>query len=184
MLAEELRTAIQRHIARGAINASSMRSSPKGTVRAARKFLGDLDLEPFGVCEGDRFLKALDPATDDLRRDMPKGRWGFARKGLNIFLRGCLYNLHLRERYHLDWSQLFLEIPLDRIVSTEIRRHEPTVPRWKNIRDLKIETSNLYQEAALRISRRQNCPRVYLDSVWYGAHGDIEAGDSSRGPGA
>ena len=29
-------------------------------------------------------------------------RWGRARKGLNIFLRDCLYTVHIRKAYRLD----------------------------------------------------------------------------------
>ena len=151
-----------------------MRRSTRGTVSVARKFLGGLDLDRFRTCQEGRFLLELNLQTEALQAKLPGHEWGFARKGLNIFLRSCLYNLHLRERHHLDWSQLFLEIPLDRLVATEIRKRDPKLPRWKTIRDLDADTSGLYQSAALRISHEENCPRVYLDSVWYGWRGPFD----------
>ena len=65
-----------------------------GVVTAARTHLGRLDLRPFGTRDDDRFRVALNSATTRLRAALPEEArcWGLARKGLNIFLRDCLYN--------------------------------------------------------------------------------------------
>ena len=95
----------------------------KGVVAAVRAHLGRLDLRPFGTHDGDRFLAELNSATTRLQAVLPENAryWGLARKGLNIFLRDCLYTVYLRERYRLDRAEPFFEVPLDSISAKHIR---------------------------------------------------------------
>ena len=105
MTTAELLRAIQHRTARVAIGSSSMRGAGNtGVVTAARTHLGRLDLRPFGTRHDDRFRAELNSATTRLRAVLPEDarHWGLARKGLNIFLRNCLYTVYLRERYRLD----------------------------------------------------------------------------------
>ena len=53
---------------------------------------------------------------------MPESVWGFARKGLNIFLRDCFYNRYIHDHYGLQAIEPFLEVPLDGRVMEKIRR--------------------------------------------------------------
>src|SRR6478609_8559801 len=111
--------AIQHHNARVAINSSSMRGAGSpGVVKGARAFLGNLPLQLFGTRIESEFRSQLDAATHDLVQALPrKGRrWGRARKGLNIFLRDCLYTTYLRDQYTLGLAENFFEVPLDSII--------------------------------------------------------------------
>ena len=49
-------------------------------------------------------------------------RWGRARKGLNIFLRDCLYTVHIRKAYRLDQAEQFFELPLDSIIGARLAK--------------------------------------------------------------
>lgn len=81
-----------------------------------------MPLAPFGTSSAARFLSRLDSATDGLKRALPKGaqHWGLARKGLNIFLRDCLYTTYLRDEYRLARAEPFFEVPLDSITGTRL----------------------------------------------------------------
>ena len=91
-----------------------------GVVERAPVFLGNLNLRLFGTSSRSKFIARLDDVTEDLRRVLPKGaqRWGLARKGLNIFLRNCLYTTYLRDEYGLARADDFFEIPLDSVRRT------------------------------------------------------------------
>ena len=138
----------------------------------------NLDLSRFGVGDRDRFLIALNAAASELQAELPGREWGFARKGLNIFLRDCLYNAYLREQYNLYRAELFFEVALDSIVAGKIRERERSLPPWRNIKDLDYVTSELYQDAATRIARSEGFPRVHLDAVWWGRGESVQASAS------
>lgn len=104
-----------------------------GVVAAAREFLGDLDLRPFGTASSRRFLNHLDSATERLWSALPAKAqyWGLARKGLNIFLRDCLYTAYLRDRYRLDKAEQFFEVPLDSICGLQLfHESDGLLPKW------------------------------------------------------
>ncbi len=82
---------IQRFVARYAV-LGAFRGCPQGTSGVARRYMGGLLLRPFATVEELAFQEALNRATAELREAMPGREWGFARKGLNIFLRDCFYN--------------------------------------------------------------------------------------------
>lgn len=162
--------ALQVREARIAIGASSMRGrGSKGAVRAGRDFLKHLSLSRFGTSDPQKFRSALNMATGGLRDSFPKGsrHWGLARKGLNIFLRDCFYNVFLRKAYHLDRAEKFLEVPLDSLVGKKLHEREDA-PRWKTIRGLKAEDSDKYQDAASKCARSMGIARVHLDVFWWG----------------
>src|ERR1700720_707512 len=112
----EFLKALQVRAARIAIGSSSMRGpGSQGTVEAGRHFLNTLPLAAFGTSESKAFRSALDAATLVLKHAFPQASrcWGLARKGLNIFLRDCLYTTYLRDAYSLDVAESSFEVPLD-----------------------------------------------------------------------
>jgi len=66
-----LSRAMQHYLARAALSASSMRGARKGTVEAARRFLGCLDRHEFGTTDEAHFRFKLDRTTDALRQTIP-----------------------------------------------------------------------------------------------------------------
>ena len=96
--------ALQARVARVAIGPSSMRGAgAPGVVEAARTYLRTLSLADFGIEDPTLFRNRLDATTEALLRRLPKAgrRWGRARKGVNIFLRDCLYTSYLRDPFRL-----------------------------------------------------------------------------------
>ena len=181
MTTAELLCAIQHRTARVAISSSSMRGAGStGVVTVARACLGRLDLRPFGTRDDDRFRAKLNSATNRLRTVLPENAryWGLARKGLNIFLRNCLYTVYLRERYHLDRAEQFFEVPLDSISARYIRAlDEDGLPRWRGVRALDYRTSKRYQDAAARIATSEAILPVHLDAIWWGLRESDDSGD-------
>jgi hypothetical protein len=165
--------AIQHRNARVAVGGSALRGpGSAGAAESARIFLGALDLRPFGTTSSRRFFAHLDRTTDHLRSALPtKSRhWGLARKGLNIFLRNCLYTTYLCERYQLDRAEQFFEVPLDRICGGRLYRASGgALPRWPGVRGLDPLTSALYQAVAATAASKARIARVHLDAVWWGA---------------
>jgi hypothetical protein len=164
--------AVQLRTARCAIGASTLRrQGAPGAVHAARRFLGNLPLKPFGVSRQRTFRSRLDRATVDLQAAMPKGAqaWGTARKALNIFLRDALYTTYLRERYALARAEELLEIPLDAITADRLHAECTTVlPRWPGVRHLTERVSDLYQAEARRVAAGRGIAPVHLDTYWWG----------------
>ncbi len=171
-MSAQLRRAIQCYTARTAITSSSMRGAGSaGVVRAASEFLAELPLQPFGTSKRAAFATHLDETTDDLLGTMPARarHWGLARKGLNIFLRGCLYTTYLRDHYALALSEEFFELPLDRITGTRlVSESSLTLPVWKTVRGLEPDASAVYQAAALKVAKGKGVARVHLDAMWWG----------------
>ena len=167
--------AIQRFVARYAV-LGSFRGAAGGTTAAARGYLGGMELTPFATGEPDIFLHVLDSGTDALREAMQadaqssRGEWGYARKGLNIFLRDCLYNYYLRDAYGLGIAESLLEVPLDSIVAMRLRREGAgaALPVWTTIKALDPETSARYQSVAQSCGAARNQARVHLDADWWG----------------
>lgn len=156
------------------ITSSSMRGPGCGkAITAARAYLGDLDVRRFGARTRIGFMRELDGATDELFASMPRGvrAWGLARKGLNIFLKECLYSSYLRSASRIDRAERFLELPLDSITGKALNRLEDALPRWNSIRRLDVATSQQFQDAAEREARRRGLARVHLDVFWWGQRG-------------
>ena len=164
--------AIQHRNARVAIGSSSMRGAGSaGVVRSARAFLSEMPLTPFGTSSESQFRARLDHATDDLKRALPKGaqRWGLARKGLNIFLRDCLYTTYLRDEYDLARAESFFEVPLDSITGARlVKESRGALPPWETVRGLRARTSARYQAVAATLAAEKRIARVHLDAVWWG----------------
>lgn len=115
--------ALQARAARSALGPSSMRGSGHaGVVDAGRPFLAALDLRRFATSNERRFQRELDRQTDLLLHVFPRParHWGLARKGLNIFLRDCLYTVYLRDAFRLALAESLFEIPLDSVTGRAI----------------------------------------------------------------
>jgi hypothetical protein len=143
----------------------------RGVVLRGRQFLSSLDLSVFGTENPRRFREELDNATSGLRRSFPKGarHWGLARKGLNLFLRECLYTVYLRDAHRLDRAEVFFEVPLDSLSGHALwEGSRRALPRWKTVRGLNREISDQFQSVASELARQHNVARVHLDALWLG----------------
>lgn len=144
---------------------------PKGTVRAARKFLANLALSKFRLKTAKEFQAALDHSTDEFVKYLPRGaqNWGPARKFLNIFLRNIVYNRYLCDHYRLGRIVPWLEVPLDSHVARGLRG-EPggkKLPRWRTVIGLESYTNRIYQEFAAKVAAGKGCERVHLDLIYW-----------------
>jgi len=169
MARSKFHRAIQSRAARAAIGPSSVRGQVPGVAKAAREFLGDLNLRPFGTRDAARFKRALNRATNRLEKALPrKSRsWGLSRKLLNIFLRDCLYTVYLRREVKLNYAERFFELPLDSVTGTELRSRCEGLPAWPGVKYLKRELSECYQKAASEIADDEGLVRVHLDAYFW-----------------
>ena len=139
-LSQEVLRALQTRAARSALGPSSMRGArSRGVVNAGRPFLRTLDLTRFATSSRRHFNRELDRATEGLLRSFPRSarHWGLARRGINIFLRDCLYTIYFREAYGLGRAEAFFEIPLDSLTGGALYKAScGALPRWKTVRGL------------------------------------------------
>lgn len=176
-LPKNILVALQARASRAALAPSSMRGTGRaGVVDAGRPYLREIDLRRFATPRAVRFRRELDEHTDGLLRTFPRAarQWGLARKGLNIFLRECLYNVHLRDAYALDRGEMFYEVPLDALTGTAIwKASDGRVPRWTTIRALRPKVSDDYQRVAGELAAQQRIAPVHLDAVWWGQRSEV-----------
>lgn len=169
-------TLLQKRIGSVSVGPSTARGmGPAGTIEAARAFFHHMDLRRAKARSERAFQQNLNEVTEDLVAALPPGGqyWGSARKFLNIFLRGCLYNRYLCERFRLEPLEPWLELPLDSHVAKGLRAgaSDQWLPRWKTVIGLSPEVSQKYQECADVIARQKGVWRVHLDLLyWRGAH--------------
>ncbi|RKQ64126.1 hypothetical protein, partial [Oceanibaculum indicum] len=82
-----------RFIANTSLSASSLRNQGgEGVVKAARTFMGELNLEEAGAAGVEGYPAYLDNSTTKLMASFPEGarnNYGAARKALNIYLFAC-----------------------------------------------------------------------------------------------
>jgi hypothetical protein len=163
---------LQARAARIAIGPSSMRGAgSKGVVTAARNYLQNVSLLEFGTADAEIFRAALDRTTTELKRALPKAsrHWGLARKGLNIFLRDCLYTVYLRDAFSLEAAERFFEVPLDSISGKALyEKSGRRLPRWATVRGMTPALSDKYQAEASRLAAPKGIARVHLDAIWWG----------------
>lgn len=168
---------LRKRIAKTSIGASTARGmGPKGTVAAARDYLGELKLSEFSISTEKEFKSVLDCKTSKYcnYQKLPDGtlHWGAARKFLNPFLRDIVHNKYLCEKYHLSQIEPWLEIPLDSNVGKQLRR-EPegqVLPRWTTVtgRDgIDKQKNKKYQDVASQVAERQGVLRIHLDLRYF-----------------
>ena len=148
---------------------------PAGTIQAARGFLAEVKLSRFEVTSEKAFIEELDKCTEELRRAMPPGarQWGSARKFLNIFLRGCVYNRHMCNHFKIAAVERWLEVPLDSHVAEGLRTRDGRMdlPKWRTVVGLSPEVSQIYQQAAAEIAAAQGVHRIHLDLRYWRRRG-------------
>jgi hypothetical protein len=167
----ELIRIMQARVARVAVGPSTVRGYGAGVVAASQNFLARLKLEPIADLELSEFPRKLDRLTLSLIDALPPDaqHWGLARKVLNIGLRDIVYARHLCAHYPgLAQLEPVLELPLDGIVGKRLREQDPTVPRWKRIKDVSPDSSRMYQQAASCIAKSHGIARIHLDALWWG----------------
>lgn len=163
------------------VGASALRNQgAPGIVEAARLyFREEIELDKFFIAlsTSKGYRKYLDTHTSNLLETFPsKGkRWGAARKGLNLYFREVVYNKFITDYYRLpknlkkfNEAIAFLEVPLDLDVATGIRRDAKNeLPKWKSIRELNKDRSDLYQKEAALIAKERKTARVHLDLYYW-----------------
>ncbi len=158
---------MQRYIAVTTIGPSTLRNQgSKGVIKAAQKYLCQVDLPRFRAKNESSFLQTLDRETKKLKKSLPRGRWGAARKALNLFLRDIWYNRFLCQRHRLSGSEHWLELPLDSFVAKALRNERRAeLPPWPGLRHLTPEVSKAFQCVAKKIACDKHISRVHLDML-------------------
>jgi hypothetical protein len=109
--------------------------------------------------------------TERLKRKFPPKaqNWGVARKTVNLFLRDCTYDHHLRAYYGLAVIEPWLEVPLDSYVANTLGKHKryELPSRWPGVKYLTPEESARYQDVAQRLADHKGIYRVDLDLYWW-----------------
>jgi len=159
---------MQHYIAVTTIGPSVLRNQgSEGVIKAAQKHLAVINLGIFQAKDKADFLRVLDNQTERLRDTLPWGaqHWGSARKALNLFLRDICYNRFLCELYKLSDSEEWMEIPLDRLIATALKRKgkRGELPRWPGLKRLNSDVSLRFQAFAKQIASEQGISRVHLD---------------------
>ena len=169
-----LHAQIQRFVTVQAIAPSTLRGQPPKTRKVVHKFLHGIDLSVIPD-RNPGFKKWLDSKIRQLRRRLPgpSKPWGIARKALNLFLRDCCYNHHLRSTFHLDRIEMLLEIPLDGVVGKTLEdvardASKGEVPRWPGLKYLTRRDSKAFQACATALAKKMNLPAVvFLDNYLF-----------------
>ena len=146
---------MQRYIAVTTIGPSTLRNQgASGVIEAAQEHLAAVELPAFCVRNEDAFLAALNAETERLRKALPPGaqNWGAARKALNLFLRDICYNRFLCERHDLGECEDWMEIPLDGLVATALKRRagRGKLPRWPGLSELTADVSSSFRNFRTR----------------------------------
>ena len=163
---------LQKLEAQLAVGPSTARGQGQGgIVNNLRESLFRVPLRRFSGIDDLRFATLLDTETDRIRRGLPPlaRSWGLARKCLNIFLRDCTYNVHLRKAFKLSSIEALLEVPLDRKVVSEIKAEFPkrALPFWRGVRHLDPGESEVFQVAASEIATVWSIDRIHLDAAFW-----------------
>jgi hypothetical protein len=161
---------LRRRAAELAVAASTVRGSPTGTVRAARRALQTVRLEAFVVSSRTQFLDVLEHETRRVRSRLPRGarHWGIARKILNIYLRSCVYSRPLAEAYRLTRIERWLELPLDSQVARGAHAcSDAKLPRWRTVKGLTRKDSAAFQKAAVDLAAKLRVYPIHFEACWW-----------------
>jgi hypothetical protein len=151
---------IAKHEAITSVGVSAVRGQRKGTRKTIIGFLEHLHLGSIPASNV-TFERWLDARTARLCRTRRDGQipWGVGRKCLNLFLRACCYNYHLRAAFPaLRVVERWLEVPLDTLVALALKQafRRSDLPKWSRLRDLNRKDHQHFQRYA---------------SVWAEQHG-------------
>ena len=153
-----------------AIPANAIRNQDaEGILPTLRARLARLRLLTFVATNRRNFERRLQAATNRLISRLAADRWGAARKALNLFLRACTYDHHLRVHYGLRRIEPWLEVPLDSYVAGALKRTREgrDLPKWGTLKALNEEDSRKYQEVAQAVADRKGLARVHLDLYYW-----------------
>ena len=160
---------VQRFTAVSSVGVSALRRQGVGVIGRVQRHLGSLNLtETISLKNQKEFYGWLDRKTEYLVQNQ-NVKWGAARKALNLFLRDCLYNKYLSAEYGLDNLEPWLEIPLDSVIATQLKKDagRGALPVWQGLRKLKEEESKQFQNHASQMAATKNIARVHLDvGMW------------------
>ena len=159
---------MQQRVAEVAVGPSTVRNQgATGVAGAARTFRSRLAPGRFGTRRASGFRSALDRATEDLRRSLPRGarHWGLARNVLNLFLRDAHYNRVLCGVHGLGSSAEWMEVPLDRMVAEGLvpRDSDRVLPGRPGVKHLSPAVSDAYQRLARREAGLHRIHTVDMD---------------------
>lgn len=163
------------------VGASALRNQgASGIVEIARTyFYESIVIAEFfdSLTTANKFIIFLDFHTEKLLQKFPvNGKsWGAARKGLNLFFRELVYNKFISDYYKLpteinEFNKIIrhLEVPLDLDVATGIyKASNATIPKWKSIKELQRNKSEIYQKLALEIAENKQIARIHLDLLFW-----------------
>lgn len=126
------------------IGGSTLRNQGEGTVRRVQDYLLDsVNLANLATkhASAARYDAWLDGHTDRLLAAIGgKHRpWGTARKAMNMFVRACICNHHLRERFDLGRLEPVAEMPLDSVSAKALKvfAGRGGLPQWPGLRGLR-----------------------------------------------
>ena len=157
------------------IGGSTLRNQGEGTVRRVQDYLLDsVNLANLATkhASAARYGAWLDGHTDRLLAAIGgKHRpWGTARKAMNMFVRACICNHHLRERFDLGRLEPVAEMPLDSVSAKALKVFAGPggLPMWPGLRNLRKPESDRFQRyAAERTVLIGATARIYLDfALW------------------
>ncbi len=170
---------LRRRMAQISVSASALRKQgAPGIINICRNYFEHtIDLKEFiQAVRLKNYLMYLNNETDKLLERFPDNgkSWGAARKGLNLFFREVAYNLyfanHLGIPSETEENKEFLrqlEVPLDKDVATSLMNKYHDLPKWKSIKELTPDQSNLYQKKADEYAAELMTARVHLDLIFW-----------------
>ena len=166
---------VHRRIAQISVGPSAIRNQgAAGIVAICRNYFEkSIDLLEFREIMGSNdFNNYLNLHTNNLIALFPENgkSWGAARQGLTLFFREVTYNFYLANYLSIPTGKeqnnnilKNLELPLDNDVAICLMELFPNLPKWKSIKKLTAEESDLYQIAAKDYAKQKNIPRIHLD---------------------
>lgn len=164
---------IQQFVAVDAVGITALRNQGAGVLRATRRFLCNLDLAATPTSSQWEYQRWLDITTDAILSALPveNDPWGTARKALNLFMRACICDHHLRGAYGLDKIEGWAEIPVDGVMARALKKKagRGVLPCWRGLKHLKKADHQPFQEFAIQYARDLGLPApVYLDNyLWF-----------------
>jgi hypothetical protein len=155
---------------------NALRNQEPGVVEAIRRQLCVVSLADIPTDSSHNFMWWLDTTTDRIADHVVAAPrisnrpWGTVRKALNLFLRSCICDVHLRAAFRLEAIEPWAEMPLDSLVAAALRKAASPgeLSGWPGLKWLDKKRSDRFQLAAERMRKDRGLPaRIYLDyQLW------------------
>ena len=164
---------IQQFVAVDAVGITALRNQGLGVLRATREFLCNVDLRTVPTSSQQHYQEWLDSTTEAILAVLPVQNrpWGTARKALNLFMRACICEHHLRIAYGLDKVERWAEIPVDGVMARALKKEagRGVLPLWRGLKHLKRVDHRPFQDFAIQYASSLGLPApVYLDNyLWF-----------------